>query len=184
VVQFELQPLAAGAGFEFVEEIKGGDIPREFIPAIRNGVMEAKENGVLAGYPVIDVRVSLKGGSYHEVDSSELAYKIAASLAFKESVRKGKPILLEPVMEVEVIAPDEFMGDVINDFSSRGGKVSGMESRSGGRIIRGQVPLKKMFGYATSLRSVTQGRATYSMFFSHYEPVPEVEVQRIMGGGS
>ncbi|MCX5868836.1 MAG: elongation factor G [Proteobacteria bacterium] len=183
VVELEVQPLPAGSGFEFAEELKGGTIPREFIPAIKSGIMEAKESGVLAGYPVIDLRVILKDGSYHEVDSSELAFKIAGSLAFKEAARKGKSILLEPVMEVEVIVPDEFMGEVISDLTARGGKISGMDSRSGGRIVKAHVPLKRMFGYATDLRSATQGRATYSMFFSHYEPVPEAELQKMLGVG-
>jgi elongation factor G len=183
VVELEVQPLPAGSGFEFTEELKGGTIPREFIPAIKSGIMEAKESGVLAGYPVIDLRVILKDGSYHEVDSSELAFKIAGSLAFKEAARKGKSILLEPVMEVEVIVPDEFMGEVISDLTARGGKISGMDSRSGGRIVKAHVPLKRMFGYATNLRSATQGRATYSMFFSHYEPVPEAELQKMLGVG-
>jgi len=146
--------------------------------------MEAKESGVLAGYPVIDFRVTLTDGSFHEVDSSELAFKIAGSLAFKEAARKGNPILLEPLMAVEVIVPDEFMGEVISDLTARGGRVLGMDARSGGRIVQAQVPLKRMFGYATDLRSATQGRATYSMSFSHYEPVTGAELKKLLGVGT
>ncbi|MDD5225392.1 MAG: elongation factor G [bacterium] len=181
VVEIEIQPLPAGGGFEFVDKLKGGIIPREFIPAIKSGILEAKDSGVLAGYPVIDFRVTLTDGSFHEVDSSELAFKIAGSMAFKEAARKGNPILLEPMMDVEVIVPDEFMGEVISDITARGGRILGMDARSGGRIVKSQVPLKRMFGYATDLRSATQGRATHSMSFSHYEPVTGAELKKLLG---
>jgi len=184
VVEIEVQPLPAGGGFEFIDKLKGGIIPREFIPAIKSGIVEAKESGVLAGYPVIDFRVTLTDGSFHEVDSSEMAFKIAGSMAFKEATRKGNPILLEPMMDVEVIVPDEFMGEVISDLTARGGRILGMDARSGGRIVKSQVPLKRMFGYATDLRSATQGRATYSMSFSHYEPVTGAELKKLLGVGT
>ncbi len=171
-VFLKVEPQPAGAGFEFVEAIKGGSIPREYIPAVEKGVREATENGTLAGYPMVDVKVTLLDGSYHEVDSSEIAFKIAGSLAFKEAVSRANPVLLEPIMAVEVVVPEEFMGDVIGDISSRRGKVLGLDSRPAAQVIEAQVPLAEMFGYATELRSMTQGRATYTMQFSHYEPVP------------
>ncbi|MBI2360123.1 MAG: elongation factor G, partial [Deltaproteobacteria bacterium] len=167
-----VEPNPAGAGFEFIDGVKGGAIPREYIPAVQRGVREAMESGPLAGYPMVDVKVTLLDGSYHEVDSSEIAFKIAGSLAYKEAVSKAKPVLLEPVMAVEVVVPEEFMGDVIGDISSRRGKVLGMDSRPAAQVIEARVPLAEMFGYATDLRSMTQGRATYTMQFSHYEPVP------------
>jgi elongation factor G len=171
-VWIKLEPQQPGAGFEFVDAIKGGSIPREYIPAVEKGVKEATENGALAGYPVVDVKVTLFDGSYHDVDSSEIAFKIAGSMAFKEAARKAQPVLLEPIMSVEVVVPEEFMGDVIGDISSRRGKVLGMDSRPAAQAIDARVPLAQMFGYATDLRSMTQGRATYTMQFSHYEPVP------------
>jgi len=172
-VWLEIEPLEPGKGYEFVNKIVGGVIPKEYIPAVDAGVREALENGVLAGYPVVDVRVTLFDGSYHEVDSSEMAFKIAASLAFKEAMKKADPVLLEPIMKVEVVVPEEFMGDVIGDINSRRGHIEGMEPRSGAQVIRGYVPLAEMFGYATDLRSKTQGRGTYTMQFSHYAEVPK-----------
>jgi elongation factor G len=171
-VWIKLEPQQPGAGFEFVDAIKGGSIPREYIPAVEKGVKEATENGALAGYPIVDVKVTLLDGSYHDVDSSEIAFKIAGSMAFKEAARKASPVLLEPVMSVEVVVPEDFMGDVIGDLNSRRGKVLGMDTRPAAQAIDARVPLAQMFGYATDLRSMSQGRATYTMQFSHYEPVP------------
>ncbi len=171
-VYLRVEPQPAGKGFEFANAIKGGSIPREYIPAVEKGVKEATESGALAGYPIVDVKVTLLDGSYHEVDSSEIAFKIAGSLAFKEAVSKASPVLLEPIMAVEVVVPEEFMGEVIGDISSRRGKVLGMDTRPAAQVIDARVPLAEMFGYATDLRSMTQGRATYTMQFSHYEPVP------------
>jgi elongation factor G len=171
-VWIKLEPQEPGAGFEFVDAVKGGAIPREYIPAVEKGVKEATENGALAGYPIVDVKVTLFDGSYHDVDSSEIAFKIAGSMAFKEAARKASPVLLEPIMSVEVVVPEDFMGDVIGDLNSRRGKVLGMDSRPAAQAIDARVPLAQMFGYATDLRSMTQGRATYTMQFSHYEPVP------------
>lgn len=168
-----VEPLEAGKGFEFVNEIVGGAIPREYIPAVESGIKEAMATGVLAGYPVIDLKATLTDGSYHEVDSSEIAFKIAGSMAFKNGFMKAKPVLLEPVMKVEAVVPEQFMGDVIGNLSSRRGKVEGMEMHAGMQMIKAKVPLANMFGYATDLRSMTQGRGTYSMEFSHYENVPQ-----------
>ncbi|MGH7821923.1 MAG: elongation factor G [Candidatus Binatia bacterium] len=178
-VKIRLGPLPPGSGFQFEDAVKGGNIPREYIPAVEKGIKEALDNGVLAGYPVVDVKVTLFDGSYHEVDSSEIAFKIAGSMAFKEACAKATPVLLEPIMEVEVVTPEEFMGDVIGNLNSRRGKVLGMESRSGAQVIEAKVPLKEMFGYATDLRSMTQGRATYTMQFSHYEPAPQTISEEI-----
>jgi elongation factor G len=172
VVELRLEPLPKGGGFEFTDETKGGAIPRNFVPAVEEGVKEAMETGVMAGYPMVDVRAVLLDGQYHEVDSSELAFKIAGSMAFKEAVEKAHPVLLEPVMEVEVVTPQEFMGDVIGDLNSRRGKILEMQTRAGVQVITARVPLASMFGYATRLRSITQGRATYTMQFAVYEPVP------------
>ncbi len=172
-VVLALEPLERGQGFDFVNHIVGGVIPREYIPAVEAGIREAMENGVLAGYPVVDMRVTLYDGSYHEVDSSEMAFKIAGSLGFKEGARQAGMVLLEPVMKVEVVVPEEYMGDVLGDINSRRGRIEGMESRSGAQVIRGLVPLAEMFGYATDLRSRTQGRGTYTMQFSHYDEVPK-----------
>jgi elongation factor G len=171
-VVIELKPLAAGKGFEFEDDIKGGVIPREYIPAVEKGAKDALTAGPLAGYPLIDVGVRLFYGSYHDVDSSELAFKIAGSMAVKEAARKASPTLLEPIMAVEVVVPEEYMGDVIGDLSSRRGKIQSMTARGGAQVVGAQVPLANMFGYATDLRSRTQGRATFTMQFSHYEPVP------------
>jgi elongation factor G len=179
-VWIKLEPQPAGQGFEFVDAVKGGSIPREYIPAVEKGVKEATENGALAGYPMVDVKVTLFDGSYHDVDSSEIAFKIAGSMAFKEAARKANPVLLEPIMSVEVVVPEDFMGDVIGDISSRRGKVLGMDTRPAAQAIDARVPLAQMFGYATDLRSMTQGRATYTMQFSHYEPVPAAVAEGII----
>ncbi|MBI5409722.1 MAG: elongation factor G [Nitrospirae bacterium] len=172
-VYIELEPLEPGSNFEFVNKIVGGAIPREYIPAVEKGIKEALENGVLAGYPVVDVKVTLYDGSYHEVDSSEMAFKIAGSMAFKNAASKAKPVLLEPIMIIEVVTPDEYMGDVIGDLNSRRGKIQTMTQRTNVRVISAMVPLSSMFGYATDMRSRTQGRATYTMQFSHYDEVPK-----------
>jgi elongation factor G len=179
-VWIKLEPLAPGSGFEFVDAIKGGSIPREYIPAVEKGAREATENGALAGYPMVDVKVTLFDGSYHDVDSSEIAFKIAGSMALKAAARKANPVLLEPIMAVEVVVPEDFMGDVIGDISSRRGKVLGMDTRPAAQAIDARVPLAEMFGYATDLRSMTQGRATYTMQFSHYEPVPAAVAEGII----
>ncbi len=171
-VVLEIEPTPSGEKFEFVDAIKGGTIPREYIPAVEKGVREAMENGVLAGYPVVDVRVKLVDGSFHEVDSSELAFKIAGSMGFKEGARKAHPVLLEPIMALEVIVPENFIGEVSGDLASRRGRITNLESRNGVRVITAQVPLAEMFGYATQLRSHSQGRANFTMQFSHYERVP------------
>lgn len=176
----EIEPLEAGTGFIFENKIVGGVVPKEYIPAIEKGIREALDLGVLAGYPVTDVKVVLFDGSYHEVDSSEMAFKIAGSMAFKEAFSKAKPILLEPIMKVEVVTPENFMGDVMGDLNSRRGKIHGMEMRGTAQVITCFVPLSDMFGYATDLRSMTQGRATYTMHFSHYEPVPNNIAEQIL----
>jgi elongation factor G len=185
-VNIDLEPVEAGAGFEFVNKIVGGTVPREYIPAVEKGVKEALENGILAGYPVVDVRVTLRDGSYHEVDSSEMAFKVAGSMAFKNAAAKAKPVLLEPIMGIEVVTPEEYMGDVIGDLNSRRGRIQTMNQRSNVRVVSAQVPLSSMFGYATDLRSKTQGRATYTMQFSHYDEVPkniaEDIVTKVKGG--
>ncbi|MBS4008574.1 MAG: elongation factor G [Clostridium sp.] len=169
----ELEPLEAGKGYIFENKIVGGVIPREYVPAIDAGVKEAMATGVLAGYPLIDLKVSVFDGSYHDVDSSEIAFRVAGSMAFKAGVLKANPVILEPVMKVEVVVPEEYMGDVIGDISSRRGRIEGMEPRLGSQVIRSKVPLAEMFGYATELRSRTQGRGTYSMEFANYEELPK-----------
>jgi elongation factor G len=171
-VYIKLEPQDPGAGYVFVNAIVGGVIPKEYIPAVDKGIQEAMHSGVLAGFPVVDVKVTLYDGSYHEVDSSEMAFKIAGSMAFKEACHKAKPVLLEPIMKVEVVTPEENMGDVMGDLNSRRGMIQGMEDSPSGKIIRAEVPLAQMFGYATDLRSATQGRATYSMEFAKYNEVP------------
>jgi elongation factor G len=173
VVEIRIEPLPKGLGFEFVDATKGGSIPRNFIPSVEEGIKEAMESGVLAGYPMVDIRAVLLDGKYHEVDSSEMAFKIAGSIGFKEAAEKASPVLLEPVMEVEAVTPQEFMGEVIGDLSARRGKILEMENRAGVQVISARVPLATMFGYATRLRSITQGRATYTMQFAVYEPVPQ-----------
>jgi len=172
-VFLEVEPLEPGKGFEFVNKVVGGAIPKEYIPAIEKGIREAMDNGVMAGYPMVDLRVRVVDGSYHDVDSSEMAFKIAGSMGFKEAVRRASPVLLEPIMTIEVIVPEEYMGDIIGDLNSRRGKIQGMRARSGAQIIDGLVPLKEMFGYATDIRSMSQGRAVFTMQFSHYDHVPK-----------
>ena len=179
-VWLEVEPQEAGKGFEFVDAIKGGVVPREYIPAVGKGIQEATDNGVLAGFPVVDVKVTLIDGSYHEVDSSEMAFKIAGSMGFKEGCQKASPIILEPIMSVEVVVPEEYMGDIIGDLNSRRGKIMGMDSRAGAQVVTAMVPLAAMFGYSTDMRSATQGRATYSMTFDHYEPVPKSVAEEIV----
>jgi elongation factor G len=179
-VVIDLEPTGPGGGYEFIDKITGGVIPREYIPAVDAGIQEALESGVLAGYPMVDVRAVLTFGSYHDVDSSEMAFKIAGSLAFKEAARRAKPVLLEPIAAVEVVTPEDYMGDVIGDLSSRRGKVEGMEQRGSSHVVRAQVPLAEMFGYATDLRSRTQGRATYTMQFHSYQQVPESIAREIV----
>lgn len=175
-----LEPGEPGDGFQFVDEIKGGVIPREYIPAVGKGAEEASENGVLAGFPIVDVKVTCFDGSYHDVDSSEMAFKIAGSMGFKEGARKAAPALLEPIMAVEVVVPEEYMGDVIGDLNSRRGRVMGMDARGGAQVVEAHVPLSSMFGYATDLRSATQGRATYSMVFDHYDQAPKAISEEII----
>jgi len=179
-VILELHPLESGMGLEFVDKIKGGVIPAEFIPAVKKGIEEAAEGGVLAGYPVTDLKVVLKDGSFHEVDSSDLAFRLAASIAFKEGVKKGNPLLLEPIMSIEIITPEEYVGEVLGNFNARRGMVEWIKERKGVKIIRGFVPLAEMFGYATSLRSLTQGRGTYTMEPSHYARVPENIAEKLI----
>ncbi|MBI4837512.1 MAG: elongation factor G [Candidatus Portnoybacteria bacterium] len=185
-VWLRVEPKERGAGFEFLNEIKGGDIPNEFIPAVEKGVKEAKDKGVLAGYPLVDLDVALYDGSYHEVDSSEIAFKIAASTALQEAVRRAKLVLLEPIMKLQVITPEQFMGDVIGDLNSKRGRIEKMEDRGEGvarvKVIDVQVPLAEMFGYATALRSMTQGRANFTMEFDHYAEVPNNITQQIAEG--
>jgi elongation factor G len=178
-VYLEVEPNA-GKGFEFENKIVGGAVPREYIPAVEKGVREALDTGVLAGYPIVDVKVRLTDGSYHEVDSSEMAFKIAASMGFKEACRRAKPALLEPVMDVEVVTPDEYMGAIVGDLNSRRGRIASMEARGSSQVIRASVPLGQMFGYATEMRSMTQGRATYTMQFARYEEVPPAIAEEIM----
>ena len=179
-VWLEIEPQEPGAGYEFIDAIKGGVVPREYIPAVDKGIQESLSTGGLAGFPVVDVKVSLIDGSYHDVDSSEMAFKIAGSMGFKEGCSKASPILLEPIMSVEVVVPEEYMGDVIGDLNSRRGHIMGMESRAGAQVITAMVPLAMMFGYATDVRSATQGRATYTMTFHHYEQVPKSVAEEII----
>jgi elongation factor G len=186
-VWLRVEPLERGQGFEFVDDIKGGVIPQEFIPAVEKGVKEAMDKGVLAGYPLVDLKVTLYDGSFHEVDSSEAAFKIAGSAALQEAVKRADLVLLEPIMKLEVVTPEQFMGDVIGDLNSKRGKIEKMEDRGEGasrvKVIDAQVPLVQMFGYATQLRSMTQGRATFTMEFDHYEEVPKNVAEEIIGGG-
>lgn len=182
-VWIELSPREPGEGYLFENKIVGGVIPKEFISPVDQGIQEASKNGVLAGYPVLDFKVSLFDGSYHDVDSSEMAFKIAGSMAFKEAMKKANPTILEPIMKVEVTVPEEYMGDVMGDVNSRRGRIDGMESRAGAQVVRAFVPLSSMFGYATDLRSKTQGRGVYSMEFAHYEAVPKSIAEEIMSKG-
>ncbi|WP_214704375.1 MULTISPECIES: elongation factor G [unclassified Exiguobacterium] len=178
VVEFE--PNEEGAGFEFVNKIVGGVVPREYVPAVQNGIEEALENGILAGYPVVDVKARLVFGSYHDVDSNEMAFKVAASMAVKQLKDQAKAVILEPMMRVEVVIPEEYMGDIMGDVTSRRGRVEGMEARGNAQVVKAMIPLSEMFGYATSLRSRTQGRGTYSMHFDHYEEVPKSIAEEIV----
>lgn len=183
-VKIRMIPQEPGAGYEFVNNIVGGAIPKEYIGPVDTGIQGAMEAGILAGYPVVDVKVELYDGSYHEVDSSEMAFKVAASMAFKEGMKKANPVLLEPVFKVEVVTPEDYMGDVMGDLNSRRGRIEGMEARQGGaQAINAMVPLSEMFGYSTDLRSATQGRATYTMIFDHYEEVPNSIAKKIMEQG-
>ncbi len=179
-VVLEIEPMEGNTGYEFVDKIVGGVIPKQFIPAAQKGVEEAMNNGILGGYPVIGVRVAIVDGSYHDVDSSEMAFRIAGSMAFKEAMRKANPVLMEPIMSVEVVVPEEYMGDVIGDLSSRRGKVEGMGMRANARIVKAYVPLSEMFGYATDLRSKTSGRASYTMTFDHYEEVSRDVAEKLL----
>jgi len=179
-VVINLEPSEPGQGYIFEDKIVGGVIPREFIGPVEQGIKEALENGILAGYPVVDVKVQLIYGSYHDVDSSEMAFKIAGSMAFKEAARRAHPIILEPMMNVEVVVPDAYMGDILGDLSSRRGKIGGMVQRGEAQVVDASVPLSEMFGYSTKLRSQSQGRAVYSMEFSHYEEVPKSKAEEII----
>ena len=181
-VWIKLEPNEAGKGYEFVDAIKGGTVPREYIPAVDKGLQDTLTNGVLAGFPVVDVKVTLFDGSYHDVDSNENAFKMAASMAFKDGMRKANPVLLEPMMSVEVESPEDFMGNVIGDLSSRRGMIQGMEDTpgGGGKAIRAEVPLAEMFSYSTTLRSLSQGRATYSMEFKHYSEAPKTVAEAVI----
>jgi elongation factor G len=172
-VVIEIEPGDKGKGFEFVNKIVGGVIPKEYIPAVAEGIQEAMKNGVLAGYPVENIKATLIDGSYHPVDSSELAFKIAGSMAFQEAAKKANPVLLEPIMDIEIITPEEYLGDILGDLNSRRGKIEGMGTRNQGQVIRGHVPLSEMFGYATTIRSISQGRALFTMQFAKYDKVPE-----------
>jgi len=180
-VVIDIEPQDAGEGFEFEDKITGGAIPREYIPSVEDGIREAMENGIIAGYPVVDVKVTLNDGSYHDVDSSEMAFKIAGSMGFRQGAKKAGPAILEPVMSVEVVTPEEYMGDVMGDLNGRRGKVEGMEPRGNAQVVSAHVPLSEMFGYSTDLRSKTQGRATYTMQFSHYEQAPKSIAEEIIG---
>jgi elongation factor G len=179
-VVLDLEPTGPGGGYEFIDKITGGIIPKEYIPSVDAGIQDAMQSGVLAGYPQVDIRATLVYGSYHDVDSSEMAFKIAGSICFKKACRQAHPVLLEPIMSVEVVTPEDYMGDVIGNLSSRRGKVEGMEQRGSSHVIRAQVPLAEMFGYSTDLRSRTQGRATYSMQFNSYQEVPQGPAEEIV----
>jgi elongation factor G len=179
-VVINMEPSETGHGFVFEDKIVGGVIPREYIAPVEQGIKEALENGVLAGYPMVDVKVELVYGSYHEVDSSEMAFKIAGSMAFKEAAKRAQPVLLEPMMNVEVVVPEAYMGDVLGDLSARRGKIGGMTQRGEAQVIAATVPLAEMFGYSTKLRSMSQGRAVYSMEFAHYEEVPKSKAEEIV----
>jgi len=176
----EIEPLPRGGGFEFVDKIIGGAIPRQYIPAVEKGIVEAMQEGSLAGYPVVDVRVSLVDGSFHTVDSSEMAFKIAGSMGFKKGMLECQPVLLEPIVNIDIEIPDEYMGDVIGDLNSRRGRVLGMDTKGSHQVIKGQVPLAEILSYAPDLRSITSGRGTFSYQFSHYEEVPSFLAEKII----
>jgi elongation factor G len=179
-VTLRVEPQEPGKGFTFESKVVGGAIPKEFIPAVEKGVEDAMRTGILAGYPIVDIKVTLLDGSHHEVDSSEMSFKIAGSMAFKEACQKAKPRLLEPIFDVEVVVPEEYMGDIIGDLSSRRGRIGGMFTRSEARVVAASVPLAEMFGYATRMRSISQGRAVYSMQFSRYETLPQSVAEEIV----
>jgi elongation factor G len=179
-VKVDIEPAKAGEGFIFENKIVGGAIPKEYIPAVERGMKEAMEGGVLAGYPMVDIKAVLYDGSYHDVDSSEMAFKIAGSMALKDAAKKANPVLLEPVMEVEVVTPEEYMGDIIGDLNSRRGKIDSMTTRTKFQVIKAYVPLAKMFGYATDIRSASQGRASYTMQFDRYLEVPSTIAEEII----
>jgi len=179
-VKLLLEPGEPGSGFVFENQVTGGTIPRQFIPAIEAGIRETLEGGAVAGYPIVDLKAVLLDGSYHEVDSSELAFRIAGVMALRDGVRRAEPVLLEPIMSVEVVTPEQHTGDVINDFNMRRGKILGTEQRGGSQVVRATVPLAEMFGYATDLRSRTQGRASYTMQFENYRQVPSELSNRIV----
>jgi elongation factor G len=178
-VKMRFEPLPAGTGFAFESAVVGGSVPREYIPGVEKGIRGSLENGVLAGFPVIDLKATLIDGAYHEVDSSALAFEIAARAAFKEGLQKAAPKLLEPVMRVEVVTPEDYMGDVIGDLNSRRGQVTGMDQRGNARVVTAMVPLANMFGYVNTLRSMSQGRAQYTMHFDHYEQVPQAVADEV-----
>jgi len=179
-VWLKVEPQPEGKGYEFVNGIVGGVVPREYIPAVDKGVKEALEGGVIAGYPVVDVKVTIFDGSYHDVDSNEMAFKIAGSMAVKEGVRRAKPVLLEPVMKVEVVTPEDYYGDIVGDLNRRRGQIVGMEDSVSGKVVTAEVPLAEMFGYATSMRSMSQGRATFTMEFAKYLEVPNNVAEAVM----
>jgi elongation factor G len=181
-VRLRVEPMERGTGFEFENEIKGGAIPQEFIPAIEKGAKEAMERGVLSGHPLVDIKVVLYDGSFHDVDSSEAAFKIAASMGFQEAVRRASPIILEPIMKVEVVTPEKFLGDVTGNLNSKRGRIENMSDRHNSRVIDAQVPLSEMFGYVTALRSMSEGRASYSMEFSSYQEAPQSVAALIIEG--
>jgi elongation factor G len=182
-VVIDLDPGEVGSGLVFEDKVVGGAIPREYIGSVEQGIREAMEAGVLAGYPMVDLKVKLTDGSYHEVDSSEMAFKIAGSMALREAARRSNPVLLEPIMDVEVVTPEEYIGTVVGELSSRRGKVGGILQRGDARVVGASVPLAEMFGYSTSLRSMSQGRAVYTMQFSHYEDVPKQKADEILNRG-
>ncbi|MCD6358562.1 MAG: elongation factor G, partial [Dehalococcoidia bacterium] len=179
-VMLEFDPLPRGSGFEFGDKVVGGRVPKNYIPAVEKGVMDARKEGVLAKYPVVDVKVTLYDGSFHPVDSSEICFKIAGSQAFKKGIAEGKPVLLEPVMQLEVIVPDEFTGDIVSDLNSKRGRMQGMNSQGGIQTIAAHVPLSEAQRYAIDLRSITQGRGTFTMEFSHYEEMPPQIAQKVI----
>ena len=179
-VWLKIEPQEEGKGYEFVNGIVGGSVPREYIPAVDKGIKEALEGGVIAGYPVVDIKVTMFDGSYHDVDSNEMAFKIAGSMAFKEGVRRAKPVLLEPIMKVEVVTPEDYYGDIVGDLNRRRGQIIGMEDSVSGKVVTAEVPLAEMFRYSTSMRSMSQGRATYTMEFAKYLEVPNNVAEAVM----
>jgi elongation factor G len=179
-VCIRIEPTESGEGYSFADEIKGGVVPKEYIPAVDKGIQDAMTNGVLAGYQIVDVKAALFYGSYHDVDSNEMAFRICGSMAFKEAAAKAKPQLLEPIFGIEILVPEDYLGDIIGDLNSRRGRINNLDERGGVRVIQGEVPLGETFGYATDLRSRTQGRGTYTMQFSHYAPAPAQIVQEII----